>query len=758
MSGRLSPRGQGALEYLLIIGGAVLIAAMVLILLVTSAVPGSQFIVENAVTGYQDAITIEQAFTSSDGGPMAGTCPNGFCDGIEDNLTCPSDCPDPPSCGDGSCNGGEDNSTCSMDCPSAPFCGDMLCNGSESFSTCPGDCADMNPPVVSFAVIDTLAGGQVQIDYAANDPELSTVFSGYVYDTTAATIDALDETTFASGPNLAILSTSPTLVGGLVNNTIYYFRFMACDAVLNCTLLPSQPVIPTLGAGDVNPPIPSLALSAGDKVAVAAFSAADPEGDLLITYTLLYSTNATALDGVQVSGPTNSFDSAPPNVFVVSPAVSIPGLSTYSSIAGQLSVAGIANGTNAYFRLRACDSAGNCDATTPSSSISPSHKAVTVSVGGDEIVYNWSDKRCAILDIPDNPARFFRTSSGITLVAGNGPTVYTTKSTDFSATNLNNGHVCTPAAFTSSNSVEPYTFDNYEWIWATYKEGSTVHAVVHNEYHDTHPASIPPCTSSPTPSNPCWYNSLTHAVSTNDGTTFTQSSPPQSNLIAAGPDPWNVAAINPASPGYHFYGYQGGTNIVKRSDGYYYMIFFRELNPVTATFMDDGHCIMRTNNLSDNSSWRAWDGKEYTIAMNAPYSYPSGAPSPTGAQPCAFISDGFFDQFYPRGVTYNTYLGQYIIVGEGVVGGQCGAYFSLSPDMITWSSPYFLKAGKVGYGPCADGTNLGLTPYPTLVDHTDTSVNFEYSGQNAFIYHSLWNSATMTDVDLIRAPVTFTSP
>lgn len=511
-------------------------------------------------------------------------------------------------------------------------------------------------------------------------------------------------------------------------------------------------------------PVPTLALSAGDKLAMATFSAIDPEGDPSLTYTLLFATNQANLDAVQVTGPTNSFDSLPPNVFLVTPTSTIPGTNIYAPFAGSLSVSNLTNGNTVYFRLRACDSLGNCQATFPSQSAVPIHKTVSVSVGADEIVYDWSVKKCTNLDIPDNPARFFRTASGITLIAANAPNVYIAKSANFTATNLNNGHVCPPTApvsLVSTNNLEAYSFDNYEWLWSTYKEGSTVHAIVHNEFHDGHAYADPPCkTGDPTPSNKCWYNTLTYASSTNDGTTFTQPSSPTAKLIAAGPDPWNYAAITTPTPltSYEFYGYQGGTSIIKRSDGYYYDIFYRELNPNGGTGLDPGYCIMRTNNLSDPSSWRAWDGKAYTITLSAPYNYSTPTPTPasTGIAPCAFIS--FTNQFYPRGLTYNTYLGQYIIVGEGVVGSQCGAYFSLSHDLITWSTPYFLKSGKVGYGPCAGGGLVGLTPYPTLIDHTDTSVNFEYTGQNGFVYHSLWNSNTTTDVDLIRAPVTFNAP
>lgn len=68
-----------------------------------------------------------------------------------------------------------------------------------------------------------------------------------------------------------------------------------------------------------------------------------------------------------------------------------------------------------------------------------------------------------------------------------------------------------------------------------YREGNTIHALVHNEYHDPVAQFCRPGVSNP--SNPCWYNAITYAVSTDGGKTFSQPPAPD-HVVAALPMPW----------------------------------------------------------------------------------------------------------------------------------------------------------------------------------------------------------------------------
>ena len=45
--------------------------------------------------------------------------------------------------------------------------------------------------------------------------------------------------------------------------------------------------------------------------------------------------------------------------------------------------------------------------------------------------------------------------------------------------------------------------------------------------------------------------------------------------------------------------------------------------------------------------------------------------------------------------------------------------------------------------------------YPSIVDHADTTVNFERAGRTAHLYYVRFNDGGL-DRDLMRVPITFT--
>lgn len=84
---------------------------------------------------------------------------------------------------------------------------------------------------------------------------------------------------------------------------------------------------------------------------------------------------------------------------------------------------------------------------------------------------------------------------------------------------------------------------------------------------------------------------------------------------------------------------------------------------------------MRTQTLGDPTSWRAWDGSGFNLQMADPYI----GPSPSL---CAAVAPGMAQPT----LTYNTYLGKYMMVGSALLGTPpvCGAAYALSSDLIHW--------------------------------------------------------------------------
>ncbi len=371
---------------------------------------------------------------------------------------------------------------------------------------------------------------------------------------------------------------------------------------------------------------------------------------------------------------------------------------------------------------------------------------ISVAVGTTkEVVFDWTTDRCADLDLPDQPARFVRAEDGsLVLIDGDAPAVYLSRGADFNSLR----HDCSQPALVSADRIEPWSYENQEWLWVVYREGSKWHALIHNEYHDPIASGCKPSDTSP--GNPCWYNSITYAVSTNGGRSFSKPSPP-AHVVAPAADIWVPPPPGSVPNGCCFpEGYRSPTNIVRMNDGYYYALF----EAVWDKFNEKhGVCIMRTANLGDPSSWRTWDGAGYNLHMTSPYVTGHPAPLCTPLEMPNEVSH----------LVYSSYVGRYMVVRQWqtIVEGRqsCGFFFELSADLVHWGKPQQLVEAQHTWCnvppqvPSPLGANL--VGYPSLVDHADSTVNFERIGQTPYLYYTRFNDCCL-DRDLVRVPLTFT--
>jgi hypothetical protein len=369
---------------------------------------------------------------------------------------------------------------------------------------------------------------------------------------------------------------------------------------------------------------------------------------------------------------------------------------------------------------------------------------IQTSVGPEEVVLQYNRDACMEGDYSDNPARAVRLSDGsIFLNAGTARFRFA----DFGADFYSLARRCSPI-MVSADNWSASSFANEQWIMSLYSDGTTIHALVHNEYHDPIATTCKPGNS--TDGNPCQYTSITYATSTDDGRTFTMSSAPQ-NTVAPPPVQWTPPAQG-QSPFY--YGYQEPTNIVHAADGYYYARFGEFPPPGQPYF--GGNCEMRTETLSDPSSWRAWDGTAFELQMTDPYTGPSAA----------LCSDDSSGKTLPwESLTFNTYLNMYMLVGldsdysSGSAVENCGFHFALSADLLTWSTqqliaPAYVPAPSGCQKPGAGGF-AGSYAYASIIDPDDPSTNFETPGRTAYIYYTRFND-NIEDRDLARVPVLIT--
>jgi hypothetical protein len=360
--------------------------------------------------------------------------------------------------------------------------------------------------------------------------------------------------------------------------------------------------------------------------------------------------------------------------------------------------------------------------------------------GPEQIVFDWSRDNCGDWDIPDQPARAFRDDQNrVQMLYGHydarrglGSSLDTVR------------HQC-PLISTSHRNPDPAQYDAQEWISAPYTlDGRTIYGVVHMEYRGW---VFGTCTNA-VDLKKCWWNALTFTKSTDAGATYQHPAPP-GQMVATNP--------NRFVPGEGPYGMFTPSNIVHRpTDGYYYMMARGEDRVTLAST-----CLMRTKDLNDPKSWRAWDGEAFRVRFADPY---RESIEPRSAHLCHEVGRPSIGSM-SESLTFSTYFNKFMLVGAvgggGLVGNEVeGVYFSLSDDLIHWSPRRLLMATQVMWShTCGEPDPM---KDPSLLDPTSTSRNFETISRNPYLYLSrLHLSPTAPcpwgqDRDLVRIPVQFT--
>jgi hypothetical protein len=357
-------------------------------------------------------------------------------------------------------------------------------------------------------------------------------------------------------------------------------------------------------------------------------------------------------------------------------------------------------------------------------------------VGPEVMVYDWSVSKCEDNDITDEAARAFRDDTNKVQLMVTHFVNYrwiANSTLDSSYT-----HPCTKT-MSSNNDSNPATYNSKEWLASPWTpDGKTIYALVHHEFQGQLFHS--PCS----PSTNCWYNSITSAISTNSGATFTQAAAPN-HLVAT--IPYQFAQDGPN-------GYQTPSNIVRAGDGYFYAMFRAESKSAQLA----GTCLMRTRDLSDVTSWRAWNGSGFVVRFRNPYLAGTFNPANHVCAPVDPLSIGTLSE----SLTYNTYFRKWMLVGNSV-GDEAhnkppGVYYALSDNLLEWTDAALLMAAEITWVRDCD------PPDPikesSLLDPTSPSRNFETVGQRAqqfYTHYHLSGCNGTLNRDLIRVPIEFSN-
>jgi len=385
-------------------------------------------------------------------------------------------------------------------------------------------------------------------------------------------------------------------------------------------------------------------------------------------------------------------------------------------------------------------SAGNISKTTipvsPPIVQSTTPAVLTFSITGPvETVFQHSTQACEDLDIPDDAARAFRDSTGtVHLIASH----YINRA--MIGPDLNDVVNDCDIIYEDNANADPMTFDDLGWLESYYTvDGMTINALVSLDYHPYRHDL--PCGISSATADDCWYETIIQATSTNGGYNFTSPAEGEPRFVAGSEYVYSSSYTNS----------QGAfvpSNIISWN-GYYYV----ELSVVGQGVQPSGECVLRTTNLSDPSSWRAWDGTGYNVQFVDPAAYENGVDLPNfdpSAHVCKVVGSSNFTSelrnllVLPNGKGFLGVMYRIVTNADGSI--NYNAYGTTSVDLINWTPGVLITSL-----PELNGTAYS---YPSMIDPTSTSRNFETITQNsAYLYFTFFHPDTTLDRDLIRYPL-----
>ena len=366
-----------------------------------------------------------------------------------------------------------------------------------------------------------------------------------------------------------------------------------------------------------------------------------------------------------------------------------------------------------------------------------SHLKPVEIVGSQQTLFDWSKQACESRDIPDLPARAFRDAGGEVHLIASG---YINRA--MVGPGLNRVKQDCSVVFRSKLSAKPQLFTDEEWIAAPYtRDGRTVFSLVHDEYHGWQHTAGHCVAAFPR----CWYNAITLARSDDGGRNFRHALPPPANLVASVPYRYE--------PNVRPYGIFNPSNIVEK-DGYYYSLVVAQ--PYRA--QRGGTCVMRTRNLADPRSWRAWDGDGYDTSFANAYQVRDAANGKHFCDPVSKDQIGTMSD----SLTFNTYFDKYLLLGSaGSYDARKrrlvnGFYYSLSDDLVHWSQRKLVAEAELPWSyRCGDADPV---LYPSVLDPASKSRNFETTGRRAYLYFTRFHyTSCRSDFnrDLVRVPIEF---
>ncbi|GJM39034.1 MAG: hypothetical protein DHS20C19_24010 [Acidimicrobiales bacterium] len=361
-----------------------------------------------------------------------------------------------------------------------------------------------------------------------------------------------------------------------------------------------------------------------------------------------------------------------------------------------------------------------------------------VVTGPEEMVFDWTTDRCEDEHIPDIAARAIRTADGVVHLTIGHYVTYRMAGPSLDELTTD----CSTVLLDSDYDPDPAQFNDSEWIGSPYTlDGETIYAIAHNEYRgDTHRGSRPgQCPSAMR--FPCLDTSFTMQISTDGGDTYRDIVEAPGHLVATLPYTYRDDTV-PS-------GIRQPSNIVRGPDDYFYLFGNISDQPAEEQWV----CAMRTDDLADPGSWRAWNGTAWEGDWLDPYREGEA----TAKEICAPLAPDQLGVSLNDGIVFDERLGRWVMVSVTAhptsADPQWGVYYATSENLLDWTTRELLLVVPVNQT-VADPDNMLVHAYPTIIDPDSPSLSFETSDGEMYLYLSRFNfGGNSLDRDLLRWPI-----
>mmetsp|Transcript_10761 Transcript_10761/g.16509 ORF Transcript_10761/g.16509 Transcript_10761/m.16509 type:complete len:418 (-) Transcript_10761:543-1796(-) len=347
-----------------------------------------------------------------------------------------------------------------------------------------------------------------------------------------------------------------------------------------------------------------------------------------------------------------------------------------------------------------------------------------------------------MIDVPDIPARIFQTNSKrIRMVIGS------TNYHHMSGKSLFEMERECAISWNMTGNPDPSMFCGNEFLDSTVAfPNGTVVSLIHTEYpgnrYDNCPSNPASSLGYPT----CWTVTIGLAISYDWGSTWQHIRKPPHHLVFAVPYPYESQNLA--------YGWGDPSNmILSPRDGYYYVAMW---NRNTIGEQKSGICIARTRHLLDPTSWRGWDGSNFTsILHNSPYHRNNKYLTNYICEPIK----NFSSECTIFGIVWSVYIEQFVAtIGCGTPDKSKSFYISTSNDFIEWTD----MQAVYGRDDMDEDVKKKVTSfnYPSLWDPRSPTLyhdrNYNTIGQKAYLlWTSLGHSVSSDGRNLWATPLQF---